>query len=216
MLFDLQVAWQIVPRLLNATLVTLGAATLAFAIAITLGLLLAFARFTLPKVLSQSLLLAMETIRMTPLLVQIFIVLYGLPEMGIVLPGYAAGVATIGIHYSVFCAEVYRGGIQTVPYGQWEAAEALGLKRTVIFVLIILPQALRWVLPALGNYAVALLKTTPYLAVVPVRELLHTAQVLGAENYRYVEAFTLVGLLYLVASLGAAALIRWMERKLRY
>lgn len=214
MVFDLEIARQMIPDLLRALLVTIGAATLAFAIAATLGLVLTFVRSTLPQAISHVLFLAMEAIRTTPLLVQIFLVLYGLPEIGVVLPGYVAGVATIGIHYSVFCAEVYRGGIQAVPHGQWEAGKALGLKHIFIFRHVILPQALRWILPSLGNYAVAILKTTPYLAVVPVMELLHTAQLLGAEHYRYIEVFTLVGLLFLLASLAAAALIGWMERKL--
>jgi polar amino acid transport system permease protein len=110
---------------------------------------------------------------------------------------------------------VYRAGLESVPRGQWEAALALNLGRTRTMRSIILPQALPPVVPALGNYVVAMFKDTPLLSAITVVELLQTAKLLGAESFRYVEPLTLVGALFLVLSLASAAVIRMAERRLK-
>jgi polar amino acid transport system permease protein len=156
-----------------------------------------------------------EFIRSTPLLVQIFFLFYVLPEAGVRLSPLAAGVLALGVHYAAYCSEVYRAGLESVPKGQWEAAHALNLGRSRTMRSIILPQALPPVLPALGNYVVAMFKDTPLLSAITVVELLQTAKLLGAESFRYVEPLTLVGALFLVLSLASAAVIRMAERRLK-
>jgi polar amino acid transport system permease protein len=109
---------------------------------------------------------------------------------------------------------VYRAGLESVARGQWEAARALNLPPRRTFLRIVLPQAIPPVLPALGNYVVAMFKDTPLLSTITVLELLYTAKNVGAETFRYLEPFTLVGVLFLVVSLVAAAGIRALERRL--
>ena len=122
-----------------------------------------------------------------------------------------AGVLALGIHYGTYCSEVYRAGLANIPRGQWEASTALNLSGYHTFRDVIIPQAIPPIVPALGNYLVALFKETPLLSAIAVLELMQTAKILGSENFRYTEPITLVGLFFLVFSLVTAALIRQFE-----
>ncbi|HEY7765659.1 MAG TPA: ectoine/hydroxyectoine ABC transporter permease subunit EhuD, partial [Aestuariivirgaceae bacterium] len=150
-------------------------------------------------------------IRSTPLLIQIFFIYFVLPNFGIVLDAFAAGVLAIGIHYAAYCSEVYRAGFDNVHRGQWEAAVALNLGSWTTFRDIILPQAIPPIIPALGNYLVALFKETPLLSAIAVLELMQTAKIIGSETFRYTEPITLVGLFFLAMSLISAMGIRVVE-----
>jgi len=155
-----------------------------------------------------------EFIRSTPLLIQIFFIYFVLPEFGIVLDAFLAGTLALGIHYATYCSEVYRAGIEAIPRGQWEAATALNLSPTTTFRDIIIPQAIPPVVPALGNYLVALFKETPLLSAIAVLELMQTAKILGSQNFRYIEPITLVGGFFLIFSLIASAANRYAEHRL--
>ena len=119
----------------------------------------------------------------------------------------------LGLHYSAYTAEVYRAGIDNVAKGQWEAAMALNLSRVDTFRRIILPQAIPPMLPALGNYLVAMFKETPMLSAITVTELLQTAKLIGADTFRYLEPFTLVGILFLALSLLSARFVEKLEER---
>jgi polar amino acid transport system permease protein len=155
-----------------------------------------------------------EFIRSTPLLIQIFFLYYVMPEFGLTMSAMLTGVVALGLHYGTYCSEVYRAGLANVPKGQWEASIALNLSTWTTFKNVILPQAIPPVVPALGNYLVALFKETPLLSVIAVMELMQTAKILGSESFRYVEPITLVGAFFLVFSLISSALIRRLERHL--
>ena len=127
---------------------------------------------------------------------------------------FATGALGLGLHYAAYCSEVYRAGIESVPRTQWEAATALSIGRGVTWRRIILPQAIARVVPALGNYLVAMFKDTPLLSAITVVELLQAAKIAGSETFRYVEPLTLVGILYLLLSLVSAAGIRALEARL--
>ena len=215
MIFDWGYAWEILPALAGALVVTLQATALGMAIALTLGLALALARRSHRRLIAWPAAGLVEFVRSTPLLVQIFFLFYVLPEAGVRLTPLAAGVAALGVHYAAYCSEVYRAGLEAVPRGQWEAALALNLGRWRTLRAIIVPQAIPPVVPALGNYLVAMFKDTPLLSAITVVELLQTAKLLGAERFRYVEPVTLVGALFLVLSLASAAAIRRAEKRLR-
>jgi polar amino acid transport system permease protein len=215
MIFDWAYALEIAPILARALLVTLQATLLGMAIALVLGLALALARRAPYALLAWPAAVFVEFIRSTPLLVQIFFLFYVLPEAGVRLSPLAAGVLALGVHYAAYCSEVYRAGLESVPKGQWEAALALNLGRSRTMRSIILPQALPPIVPALGNYLVAMFKDTPLLSAITVVELLQTAKLLGAESFRYVEPLTLVGALFLALSLASAAVIRMAERRLK-
>ena len=206
--------WEILPRLLAATGNTLIAAGLGYAIAVVLGLLFALAQRTPYRLLTVSVRESVEFIRSTPLVLQIFFVFYVGPQFGIRLSPWTAGMIAIGLHYAAYLSEVYRGGLESVPKGQWEAAKSLNLSTSRTYFRVILPQALPPSLAGMGNYLVGILM----LSVIGVAELMHTANAIGSETYRFLEPFTLVGLIFLLISLPTAALIRlfeaWTRRKL--
>lgn len=210
--------WEILPRLIMATGNTLLAAGLGYAIAIVLGLVFALAQRTPYRVVTVVIREAVEFIRSTPLVLQIFFVFYVGPQFGIRLSPWTAGMIAIGLHYASYLSEVYRGGLDCVPKGQWEAATSLNLSTTRTYFRVIIPQALPPSLAGMGNYLVGILKDTPMLSVIGVAELMHTANAIGSETYRFLEPITLVGIIFLAISLPTAAGIRmfeaWARRRL--
>lgn len=214
MIWDWSFALEILPLLARAAVVTLEATALGFLIAATVGLAIAGIRIAFP-VTSLPLSLVVELVRSTPLLIQIFFVYFVFPKWGIVIEAFTAGVIAIGLHYAAYCSEVYRAGFDNVPRGQWEAATALNLSTWTTFRDIIVPQAIPPVVPALGNYLVALFKETPLLSAIAVLELMQTAKIIGSQTFRYTEPITLVGAFFLVMSLASATLVRALERHLR-
>ncbi|MCC4246045.1 ectoine/hydroxyectoine ABC transporter permease subunit EhuD [Stappia indica] len=210
--------FEILPRLIVATGNTLLAAGLGYAIAVVLGLVFALAQRTPFRPLTLGVREAVEFIRSTPLVLQIFFVFYVGPQFGIRLSPWTAGMIAIGLHYAAYLSEVYRGGLESVPKGQWEAAKSLNLSTARTYFRVILPQALPPSLAGMGNYLVGIFKDTPMLSVIGVAELMHTANAIGSETYRFLEPFTLVGIIFLCISLPTAALIRlfegWVRRKL--
>ena len=166
--FDWQFAREILPRLLDASLTTIGIALAGFAIAVVLGLFLAIARRSRQRWLSWPITGLIEFIRSTPLLIQVYFLFYVFPNYGLNLSAMQAGIIGIALHYACYTAEVYRAGLDAVPRSQWEAVTALNMKPWTAYRDVILPQALRPVLPALGNYLISILKDTPVLSAITV------------------------------------------------
>ena len=214
MLFDWTYTAEILPILARAAIVTIEATLVGFVLAATLGLVLALLRMSPRKAVSVPAGAFVEFIRSTPLLIQIFFLFFVFPKFGISLDAFTAGVIAIGLHYGTYCSEVYRAGLEGVPRGQWEASIALNLSGYRTLRDVIIPQAIPPVVPALGNYLVALFKETPLLAAIAVPELMQTAKNLGSESFRYTEPITLVGIFFLIMSLVSAALVRVVERRL--
>ena len=213
-MFEWRFALEIFPALLRGFGVTVQAMLGGMSLALTLGLFWAIARRSRSAFIAWPATWSVEFIRSTPLLVQLYFLFYVLPNLGLTLSPFLTGVLALGVHYSAYTAEVYRAGIDGVPKGQWEAAIALNLSRFHTFRAIILPQAIPPILPALGNYVIAMFKDTPMLAAITVLELLQTAKLIGAETFRYLEPLTLVGLMFLGASLASATLLRILELRL--
>lgn len=215
MSFDWAYLLSVAPILGEATLVTLKLALAGFALALALGLLIAMVRLTAPAWISNLFWALTEFIRLTPLLVQLFFAFYVLPEIGIKLPAEPTGVIVIGVHYATYTAEVYRAGIQAVARGQWEAARALGLPGFIVWSRIILPQAVKPMVPALGNYLIQLFKEVPLLSTITVYELLNTANLLAEQSFRYFEVLTAAGAIFFALSYPSALLIRRLEKPRR-
>jgi len=215
MFWDWEYTWEIVPVLAEASIITIEATVLGFILAAVVGLLLAILRMSPTRWIALPAAGFVEFIRSTPLLIQIFFIFFVLPEFGITLGALTAGILALGLHYGSYCSEVYRAGLENIPRGQWEASIALNLSPYHTFRDIIIPQAIPPVVPALGNYFVALFKETPLLSAIAVLELMQTAKILGSETFRYTEPITLVGLYFLVFSLVAAALVRRLEHWLK-
>jgi polar amino acid transport system permease protein len=207
-------AVSILPILGIGLIVTLEAAAAGFAIALVLGLLLALLRRSRFKAISWPTAIVIEFIRDTPLLVQLFFLYYGLPIFGIVLPAFLTGALALGMQYSAYTSEVYRGGIDAVPRGQWEAAIALNLGRARLYRDIIVPQAIPRIVPAMGNYLVSMLKETPVLSVVTVVDMLNLANLIGDRTFEYLVPLSLVGLIFLLLTMICSAGIHWLERVL--
>lgn len=207
--------WEILPRLLAATLNTLMAAAIGYAIAVVLGLVLALAQRTRWSLLTVVVREMVEFIRSTPLVLQIFFVFYVGPQFGVRLSPWTAGMIAIGLHYSAYLSEVYRAGIDAVPKGQWEACRALNMSTRDTYLRIVIPQALPPSVAGMGNYLVGIFKDTPMLSVIGVAELMHAANAIGAENYRFLEPYTLVGVIFLAISLPTAGFVRLFERWVR-
>lgn len=216
--WDWQFTAEILPRMLWATLNTLMAAGLGYAIAAVLGLVFAIAQRTPFRPLTVTVRELVEFLRSTPLVLQIFFVYYVGPEYGVSLSPWVAGMIAIGLHYAAYLSEVYRGGIESVPKGQWEACTAINLSTVQTYRRIILPQALPPSVAGMGNYLISIFKDTPMLSVIGVAELMQAATAIGGQNYRYLEPYTIVGVVFLLISLFSAATIRsfeaWIRRKL--
>jgi polar amino acid transport system permease protein len=214
-LFDWQFAAQILPDLLRASLTTIIITLLAFAIALVCGLVLAMMRRARSRWLSWPATSVIEFIRSTPLLIQLYFLFYVMPDYGLTLSAFTAGIVGIALHYSCYVAEVYRAGLNAVPRGQWEAAKALSLSPWHAYRNVVLPQAIRPVLPALGNYLIAMFKDTPVLSAITVVELMLQAKNIGSQTFRYIEPITMAGLFFLVVSISVALLVRRLEAHLR-
>lgn len=214
-LFDWQFALQIMPQLLHAAMYTIGITCVAFLLALVGGLLLALLRRSHSRMLSWPATAVIEFIRSTPLLIQLYFLFYVMPEFGLTLSALEAGTVGIALHYSCYVAEVYRAGLNAVPSGQWEAASALSLSRWDIYRNVVLPQAIRPIIPTLGNYLVAMFKDTPVLSAITVVELMLQAKNIGSQTFRYVEPITLAGLFFLIISIVVSLLVRQLEARLR-
>lgn len=211
MSWDWEFAWSIVPDLLQALVVTIEATIGAFAIALVLGLVLAILRRSKRKIVRWPVIGLIDFIRSTPILVQLYVLFFVLPEYGIVMSPLLTGIIGLGLHYSTYLSEVYRAGIEGVPRGQWEAAGALNMSRPRIWLAVVLPQAIPRSIPALGNYLNGMFKDTAQLSAITVVELLNEAQRLGQETFRYLEPMTMVGVMFLVVSVTSTIIIARTE-----
>jgi polar amino acid transport system permease protein len=217
MVFDVSYALEILPRLLQASIVTIEATFASFGVALVVGLLIAIMRMSPIRPLSASVGLVTEAIRSTPVLIQLFIVFYLIvPRLGLPPVPLLAGILTLGVHYGTYCSEVYRAGIQGVPKGQWEASRALNMTTMTTWRRIIIPQAIPPVVPALGNYLIALFKETPVLFFITVLELFGTSMQIYGQSYRPFEPILLVGFIFFILSYPTALAIRRVERRLSH
>lgn len=197
--------------MLAATVNTLIAAGFGYLIALIVGLVFALLQRTGVRPITFIVREIVEFIRSTPLVVQIFFIFYVGPQFGIRLSPWTSGMIAIGLHYASYLSEVYRAGLNNVPRGQWEACRALNMSPVKTYFRIIIPQAIPPSLPAMGNYLISIFKDTPMLSVIGVAELMHTATTIGTETYRYVEPYTMVGLIFLAISLPTAFGLRRFE-----
>lgn len=214
--WDWEFAWSLVPDMLNALSVTAMVTVLGFGLAVSLGFLLALARRSRSKLISWPTALVIEFVRSTPLLVQLYFLFFGLPDLGISLSPNTTLVYGLGLHYATYCSEAYRAGINSVPKGQWEAATALNLGPFTKWTRVIMPQAIPNVLPALGNFLVAAFKDAPLGFAIQVTGLMFFATTISGREFRPVEAYLLIGVGFLLVSLPAAWLVRRLERRISY
>jgi len=205
-------AIEILPQMLWATLNTILAAGIGYAIAAVVGLLFLLGQRTPIKIVNMINREIVEFIRSTPLLIQLFFVYFVLPQFGITLSAWVCGMITIGLHFGTYLSEVYRGALEGVPKTQWEACRALNFSTFYTYRKIVLPQAFPIAIPGMGNYLVGIFKDTPLLSTIGVAELFHAATAVGGYHYRYLEPYTIVGIIFLTLSIPAAIWIRKIEK----
>ncbi|CAM5189682.1 Polar amino acid transport system permease protein OS=Castellaniella defragrans OX=75697 GN=HNR28_000823 PE=3 SV=1 [Castellaniella defragrans] len=207
-------AWSILPILLRGLWVTLEATVLGFAVGAVLGLILAALKSARLRIIAWPARVLNEFLRDTPLLVQLFFLYYVLPDYGLVLPAFLTGALALGVQYSAYMSEVYRAGLESIARGQTEAARALDISPLRIFGVIVLPQAIPRIIPALGNYLVSIMKDVPVLSVVSILEVLNVARIIGDRSFNYMVPLTMVGVLYLILTLVASAGVRILDEHL--
>lgn len=217
-----------VPLLLHAAGVTIALAALSMPLAVAIGLTVALARSwntptlggsgtmsAVSRLLAAPFTLYVEIVRGTPLAFQLFVVYFVLPEFKITIPAFWAGVLALAVNYSAYEAEIFRLGLQAIPRGQMEAALALGMPRALAARRIILPQAVRMVIPATANDFIALFKDTAVCSVIAVEELSKQYS-MGAKNTGlYLEMAAMASVLYLLMSYPLSLLAGGLERRLR-
>ena len=201
--------------LLDGASLTLALSFSAIALSVVLGVLLSVAGLSPFRLVRGAARTYVECFRAIPLLVLLLWVYYGLPVVsGLELGAFAAGVLSLALSDAAFEAEIFRAGLQSVPKGQREAAETLGLSRWKTFRHVIFPQAIRTILPALGNQFVYVLKMSSLVSVVGLQELTRRANELNVTEYRPLEIYTVLVLEYLLLILATSWAVRRLERKL--
>ncbi|MGH9340435.1 MAG: ABC transporter permease subunit [Acidobacteriota bacterium] len=202
------------PVMLQAAAMTMFISVTSMILAVALGLLLCCGRVYGPWPLQKAALLYVEFFRGTPLLLQLLVIYFGLPALGLALPAWAAGIIGLALNYAAYESEIYRAAISAVPAGQMEAALSLGMTRTMSVRQIILPQAVRVSIPGSTNDFIALFKESSLLSVIGVMELTKQFNILAISTWRVLELGILTGALYLLMSYPLSLLARRWERQL--
>lgn len=211
--------WDIIitkyPAFLQGVGVTLELAFFTVLFGSLLGLIVAVFRRTPILPLRWIMNAYVAFIRGTPLLVQVLLIVYGLPQLGIRLPRLTMCTIALVINSGAYMAELIRSGLQSVERGQEEAAQSLGMSASQTMIHIILPQAIKVTLPAMGNEFVAIIKESSILYAVGVYELTYQAYKLASVNYYYIETLIVAALIYFVLTYAATGLLKILERRMR-
>lgn len=214
-MFDPTLARESVTVLLAGLWITVQLTILCGASSLVLGIFVALARRSRFRLLRLVVSGYVQLVRATPLLIQLIYIYYALPFIGLRFSPMLAAYVGLTLNVSAYLAEVYRGGIEAVPRGQSDAAAALGMRPSVIMARVVLPQAIRMVIPALGNYMVSLFKDTSLAAVITVQELLFAGQIVAARTYDYFTIYTMVFVFYLAVGYPAIRLVIYLEKRVR-
>ena len=210
-----EVVLEVLPSMWLGLIVTIQAAIVGALLAYVLGLLLALLKMSKTWIVAKTSYWISECVRRTPLLVQLYFLFYVLPDLGIFLSPFAAGVIGLGIHFSTYTSEVYRAGIENVPKGQWAASRALNYNTYQTMRFVILPQAIPPMIPPLANYLITMFKETPLLSAITVVELFGAANIFSNTTYKFLEPMTLVGLFFLLTSVPAAYAAMRLEKRFK-
>jgi polar amino acid transport system permease protein len=209
-MFDFALVVQSIPFLLRGAVYTVQVSVLAIVFGLVLGWLLGLAAVSGVPALSAVSWAYVQFIRGTPLLIQIFLIYFGLPVVGINLPAFWSGVIALGLNSGGFQAEIVRAGIESIDRGQTEAARSIGMSRFKTLVFILVPQTIRRVLPPLTNELITLTKSSSLLSAIAALELTHAGQLIIARTFAPFEIYAAVAVIYLalvaVLSRGSAFL----------
>jgi polar amino acid transport system substrate-binding protein len=205
---------QTLPLLASSAGMTVLLSCAAFPLAVAVGLAVAIGRLHGPAWLRPLLTCYVEVLRGTPLMLQLYAIFFLLPKIGLALPALAAAIIGLALNYSAYESEIYRAGLKAVPLGQWEAAVSLGLTKWQALRHVLVPQAVRIVMPPVTSDFIALFKDTSVCSAITVIELTKRYSVLALSTGRIVELAVVTAVLYLCMSWPRAVLSRWFESRL--
>ena len=200
--------------LAGAALVTLWISLVAMLLGLALGLALSLAQESRWRLLRWLAWTYLWLFRGTPVLLQIIFAFNVLPSFGIILSGPVCAILALGLHEAAYLAEIFRSGLAAVDTGQRDAARALGMSEWRVMRLVVLPQAVRLVIPPIGNQFIGMLKLSALISVIGVRDLLLAAEQSASATFRYLEALSAAAVYYLAFTTVLMALQRALERKL--
>ncbi len=216
MSFSWTLIWQTLPMLLEGAWLTVKLTTISVALGIVIGTFVGIGRLSKRRLISLAMLVYIDFIRGTPLLVQVFLVYMGLPQLlGFPIPPYLAAIAALSVNSGAYVAEIVRAGIQSIDRGQTEAALSLGMKPRQAMRYIILPQAFKRIIPPLGNEFIAMLKDSSLVSAIALEELVRKGQIVIGRTFRPFEIWIAVAVLFLIMTLTISRLVAWSEKKLR-
>lgn len=211
--------------LLNGAKITLIVSILTIIFGLICGILMAFMKMSKIKILKIFANIYVEFIRGTPVLVQIFLVYYGLPIIGVQVPSIVIGGVDISrivsgtlalvLNTTAYVCEIVRGGIESIDYGQTEGALALGMKPSRAMLAIVFPQAMKNILPSLGNEFITIIKTSSQISVIGIADLMYTADTIRGISFKPMEPLILVALIYFAITFIISILLRNFEKKMK-
>ncbi|NEW07445.1 amino acid ABC transporter permease [Paenibacillus sp. SYP-B3998] len=209
-----QVMLDALPTLVQGSLITLKIVVISLIIAFIIGLIAGLMSASVNKFLRAVASVYVDLIRGTPLLVQVFFIYFGLPVfLDVRISAETAGILAISLNAGAYIAEIFRAGIMSISNGQTEAARSLGLSRYLTMRLVVLPQAIRRMLPAFVNQFIVSIKDTSLLSVIGIKELTQSGEIIISSNFRAFEIWTVVGIFYFIIIYALSRLSRMLERR---
>lgn len=203
------------PLFASGVLVTLAYTMGTILLGLVIGLLIGLARLSKSRLVNVPLVGLIEAFRCTPLLVQIIWFYYALPiVLGVQIPAVVAATAVLSLYTGAFYAEIFRGGILSIEAGQWDAARALGLRPRHVMRLVVLPQAVRRMVPPFMNQSIIQLKNTSLVSTIAVPDLLYQGTLITADTYRPLEVYTVVALIYFALLFPATRFVQAYEHRM--
>jgi len=213
---DFSPVWAGWSQILQGALVTVEITAVSLLLGCVLGLLVGIGRLNPERRIVYGLCTAyVAVIRGTPLLVQLFILFFGLPQFGVLLPAFLCGVLGMGIYSGAYVSEIVRGAIQSVDRGQMEAARSIGLSSSQAMRSVILPQAVVRMIPPLGNEFIALIKNSALVSLLTIHDLMHEGQKIISVSYRSLEVYLAIAVVYFVLTGLTSLALRRIELRLR-
>ncbi len=206
--------WDALPLLLKGAAFTILISAISMAVAILIGMVAALisqASLAVPRAIVRA---YVEIFRDTPLLIQILIFYFGLPQVGISFSPFACSILALSLYTAAYNVEIFRAGLEAVPKGQYEAARATGLSPIQEAIYVVIPQALKISLPALGNNLISLVKNSSLVSVIGMVELTFQANEISFKTFRSLEAYTMAGIMYVIIVLSLTRVLNRMEAKL--
>jgi polar amino acid transport system permease protein len=206
---------EFLPILLQGLWLTLLVTAGSLALSTLLGLIWALMRVSGARALRWLAKSIVNVIRGIPIIVQLFYIYFVMPELGVTLTALQAAIIGLGIAYSAYQAENFRAGIEAIDKGQIEASESLGMGWALMMRRVVLPQAVKIILPPYGNTMIMMLKDSSQASTITVAELALKGSLIAASTFKYTTVFTLVAVLYLVMSIPLILLVGWLERRMQ-